>query len=94
MKKVVLVFGLISGLISSTMMFITMPFVKDGTIHDETGYIVGYTSIFLSFLLVFFGIRRYRENAGGNESDLHRADDVRPDAVIHRTLRSTAPEPP
>jgi hypothetical protein len=63
MKKVVLVFGLISGAISSAMMFLTLPFIKNGTLKN--GEIIGYTAIFLSFLLVFFGIRSYRENAGG-----------------------------
>src|SRR5437016_7258941 len=65
MKKVVIVFGLISGAISSAMMFLTMPFVKSGAINNHNGYIIGYTAILLSFLLVFFGIRSYRENAGG-----------------------------
>ena len=63
MKKVVLVFGLISGAISSAMMFLTLPFIKNGSLKN--GEIIGYTAIFLSFLLVFFGIRSYRENAGG-----------------------------
>jgi len=63
MKRVVIVFGLISGVISSVMMFLTLPFVNNGTLKN--GYVVGYTAIFLSFLLVFFGIRSYRENAGG-----------------------------
>jgi hypothetical protein len=31
----------------------------------DRGIIVGYTVIVLSFLLVFFGIRSYRENVGG-----------------------------
>jgi hypothetical protein len=63
MKKVVLVFGLISGCISSALMFLTLPFIRSGALkHSE---IIGYTAIFLSFLLVFFGIRSYRENAGG-----------------------------
>ena len=65
MKKVVLVFGLISGAISSAMMFLTLPFMKSGAVNSKNGLIVGYTAIFLSFLLVFFGIRTYRENAGG-----------------------------
>jgi hypothetical protein len=68
MKRIVIVFGLISGLIASAMMFITMPLVKNGTLHDESSYIVGYASIFLAFLLVFFGIRQYRENNGGTIS--------------------------
>ncbi|HSY52174.1 MAG TPA: DUF4199 domain-containing protein [Thermoanaerobaculia bacterium] len=66
MKRVVIVFGLLSGLISSAMMFLTLPFLKSGAINDHNGYVIGYTAIFLSFLLVFFGIRSYRENAGGS----------------------------
>jgi hypothetical protein len=68
MKKVVIVFGLISGAISSAMMFLTLPFIKSGAINNKNGEIIGYTAIFLSFLLVFFGIRSYRENAGGTIS--------------------------
>src|SRR5947199_7355697 len=65
MKKVVIVFGLISGAISAAMMFLTIPLMKSGAINFKNGEIIGYTAIFLSFLLVFFGIRSYRENAGG-----------------------------
>jgi len=65
MKKVVLVFGLISGAISSAMMFLTLPFIRNGAINNTNGEIIGYTAILLSFLLVFFGIRSYRENSGG-----------------------------
>jgi hypothetical protein len=68
MKKVVIVFGLISGVISSVLMFLTLPLIKNGTINFDNGEIFGYTAIFLSFLLVFFGIRSYRENAGGTIS--------------------------
>ena len=35
--------------------------------------IVGYTAIVLSFLLVFFGIRSYRENVGGGQITFGRA---------------------
>jgi len=66
MKRIVIVFGLISGVISSALMFLTMPFVKSGALHDSAGYIVGYTAIVLSFLLVFFGILSYRQNLGGS----------------------------
>jgi hypothetical protein len=66
MKKVVLVFGLISGAVSSAMMFLTLPLINSGVLHHSL--VFGYTAIFLSFLLVFFGIRSYRENAGGTIS--------------------------
>jgi hypothetical protein len=66
MKKIVIVFGLISGVISSAMMFLTLPFLHSGAINFNNGYIIGYTSIVLSLLLVFFGIRSYRQNRGGS----------------------------
>jgi len=65
MKKIVLVFGLISGAISSVLMFISLSLMRNGTIDHKNGEVIGYTAIFLSFLLVFFGIRTYRENNGG-----------------------------
>src|SRR6059058_5892548 len=68
MKRVVIVFGLISGVISSALMFLTLPLMKNGTINFDNGEVFGYTAIFLSFLLVFFGIRSYRENNGGTIS--------------------------
>jgi hypothetical protein len=68
MKKIVLIFGLISGFISSALMLLTVPLVNNGTINNHNGEVIGYTAIFLSFLLVFFGIRSYRENAGGTIS--------------------------
>jgi hypothetical protein len=63
MKKTVLTFGLISGAVSSLMMLGTLPFMH--RIGFDHGLIVGYTAIVLSFLLVFFGIRSYREQSGG-----------------------------
>jgi hypothetical protein len=63
MKKTILTFGLISGAVSSLMMATTVPFLhKIGTAN---AYVIGYTAIVLSFLLVFFGIRSYRENIAG-----------------------------
>jgi len=63
MKKTVLTFGLISGGMSAAMMLVTLPFVDK--IGFEKGEILGYTVMVLSALMVFFGVRSYRENAGG-----------------------------
>ncbi|HEY4839123.1 MAG TPA: DUF4199 domain-containing protein [Candidatus Acidoferrales bacterium] len=60
MKKTVITFGLISGAISSALMLGTTSFVD--RIGFDKGYILGYTAIVLSFLLVYFGIRSYRDN--------------------------------
>ena len=61
MKKTVLTFGLISGGLSAVLLFATT------TISDRLGFdkgeILGYTLIVLSALLIFFGVRSYRENA-------------------------------
>ena len=63
MKKTVLTFGLIAGAILSAMMLITMP------MHDELGFeraeVIGYTTMVLAFLLIFFGVRSYRDNVAG-----------------------------
>jgi hypothetical protein len=63
MKKTVLTFGLISGGISAVMMVATIPFA-DRMVFDKAE-ILGYTMIVLSALLVFFGVRSYRESASG-----------------------------
>ena len=68
MKRTVLVFGILSGLIATAMMWLTLPFMHRGVINFKNGEVIGYTSIFLSLLLVFFGIRSYRENHGGTIS--------------------------
>jgi Protein of unknown function (DUF4199) len=60
MKKTILTYGLISGILSAIMMAATVPFTHDLTGYK--GYLFGYTTIVLSFLLVFFGIRSYRDN--------------------------------
>lgn len=64
MKKIVLTFGLISGAILATLMAIMVPFCMNGTIDFAYSYLVGYTTMILSFLAVFFGIRSYRDKTG------------------------------
>lgn len=71
MRKVVLTFGLIAGAILSGMMLLAMQF------HDAIGFdrgmIVGYTSMVLAFLLVYFGVRSYRDNVAGGTVGFGRA---------------------
>jgi hypothetical protein len=62
-KKTVLTFGVISGVLSSAMMLVAVLFIDE--IGFDRGVFVGYTAIVLSFLLVFFGIRSYRDNVAG-----------------------------
>jgi hypothetical protein len=70
-KKTVITFGLISGIISSLLMVGTMPFVHK--IGNDKALILGYTSIVLSFLLVFFGVRSYRDNVADGHISFGKA---------------------
>ena len=65
MQKTILKFGLISGFLCSLMIVAATPLEKNAGF--DNGYYFGYTVIVLSFLLVFFGIRSYRENVGGGQ---------------------------
>ena len=71
MKKTVWTFGLIGGAIMAAMMYATLPFMDK--IGFDRGEIVGYTTMILAFLLVFFGIRSYRENVAGGRITFGRA---------------------
>ena len=63
MKKIVLTFGLIAGLICGGMFFITMP--SDGKIDFENGQLYGYITMFIALSTIFFAVRQYRDNYNG-----------------------------
>jgi hypothetical protein len=71
MKRTVLVFGLISGALLSAMM-LTSVFYAD-RIGNDHSLIIGYTSMVLAFLLVYFGIRSYRDNESAGSISFGRA---------------------
>ncbi|MGH7468901.1 MAG: DUF4199 domain-containing protein [Longimicrobiales bacterium] len=71
MKKTVWTFGLISGAILSVMMLLTMPFAD--MIGYDRGQVIGYTTMVLAFLLIFFGVRSYRDNVAGGAIRFGRA---------------------
>jgi amino acid transporter len=73
-KKIVITFGLISGVISSTQMAVIVPFVEQ--IGWDRAVYFGYTAIVLSFMLVFFGIKRYRDNVGHGQVSFVKAFQV------------------
>ncbi len=68
MKKPVLTYGLISGVIAAVLMLANVPFMDGGS----RSLIVGYTGIVLSALLIFFGVRSYRENVGNGKISFGR----------------------
>ena len=72
MKKTVLTFGLIAGAMISVLMDSSLLLAdKIGSGHNSM--ILGYTMMVASFLLVYFGIRSYRDNNLGGKISFGRA---------------------
>ena len=71
MKKTVWTYGLISGALLSAMMAATIPF--QGENGFDHSLIVGYTTMVLSFLLIYFGVRSYRDKVGKGTVGFGRA---------------------
>ena len=71
MKKTVLTFGLISGLLISVLMAGSLLLAdKIGSGHSMA---LGYTIMVASFLLIYFGIRSYRDNILAGQISFGRA---------------------
>src|ERR1700741_4480544 len=71
MKKAVLTFGLIAGLIISVLMGGSLLLAdKIGSGHSMA---LGYTIMVASFLLIYFGIRSYRDNTLAGQISFGRA---------------------
>ena len=71
MKRIVLTFGLIAGAILSVMMVVSMRFIDQ--IGFDKGEIIGYTTMVLAFLMVYFGVRSYRDNVAKGALSFGRA---------------------
>ena len=71
MRKIVLTFGLIGGAILAAMMLMTFPFQEQ--IGFDKGVYVGYTTMVLAFLMVYFGVQSYRDNVAGGSLTFGRA---------------------
>lgn len=71
MKKTVLTYGGISAAIAAALLLAHVPFLH--ALEGPKGVIVGYTGIVLSALLIFFGVRSYRENVGHGKISFGRA---------------------
>ena len=63
MKKIILTYGLIGGAMLGAMVLAIAPF------HDQIGFdrgvYVGYTTMVVAFLMVYFGVVSYRDNVAG-----------------------------
>jgi hypothetical protein len=73
MKKIVLRFGLISGGLLVTWLAIMLPLCRDGVLDYDHSEVIGYSSMVVSFLLVFFGVKSYRDTVGGGTISFGKA---------------------
>ena len=75
MKQTVLKYGFGAGAILSTLMVVTIGGAKLlGIDHGGgAGLVVGYTTMVLSFILIHFGIRSYRDTVMGGAVTFWRA---------------------
>ena len=71
MKKIVLTYGLIAGAVLAGTMLATLPF--HDAIGNEGGMLIGYTTMVLAFLLIYFGVRSYRDNVAGGRIGFGKA---------------------
>ena len=74
MTRIVLTFGLIAGVIMSGMFLLSMPFHDE--LGNDTAMLLGYASMVAAFLLVFFGVRQYRDTIAGGSISFGRAAKV------------------
>lgn len=61
MKKAVLTFGLISGGVMGLMMIITA-FIAQNSNDFDMGEVLGYSTMILASVMLFIGVKSYRDN--------------------------------
>lgn len=74
MKKIVLTYGLLSGLVLAlftALLWLTVDI--EGPIIRKYGMLIGFGSMILAFTAVFFGVRAYRDQRGGGTLTFGRA---------------------
>lgn len=64
MKKNILVYGLISGLIISALMAVNVSMCSKSGNFDNS-IVLGYASMLIAFSMIFVGIRNYRDKYNG-----------------------------
>ena len=67
MKRNILIYGLIAGIIVSVLMVISINYIShaDGKVDYNTSLLIGYASMLIAFSLVYVGIRNYRDKYNG-----------------------------
>lgn len=65
MRKIVIVYGLISGAIITCFFLLSMYLWEKGFINFDNGEYFGYGSMLVALSMVFFGIKSFRDNQNG-----------------------------
>lgn len=67
MKKNIIIYGLIAGIVVSILMLFSINYIShvDGKVDYNTSLLIGYASMLIAFSLVFVGIRNYRDKYNG-----------------------------
>ena len=67
MKKNIIIYGLIAGIIDSISMLFSINYIShvDGRVDYNTSLLIGYASMLIAFSLVYVGIRNYRDKYNG-----------------------------
>ncbi len=65
MNKTILTYGLLSGAVAATLMLCTAFYLQSSQ-DTSNSALIGYAGILLSMLIVFFGVRSYREYDAGD----------------------------
>ena len=70
MKKIVLIYGLIGGLIISVLMWLTL---GSEQVDFENGELIGYTTMVVALSTIFFGVKAYRDKHLGGRITFGKA---------------------
>jgi hypothetical protein len=76
MKKIILSYGFLSGALAALYMVLMGFIMRRSMDFSSMGMVYGYAAILLTLLLVFFGIRAYRDREGGGYITFGRAFQV------------------
>lgn len=71
MKKIVINYGVVSGIITTVLMTVAWAF--SGKIGFQYGMLVGYASMILSMSVMYFAMAAYRDNTGNGRISFGKA---------------------
>ena len=67
MKKNIIIYGVIAGIVVSVLMLLSVNYLShcEGNVDYDTSMLIGYASMLIAFSMVFVGIRNYRDKYNG-----------------------------